>query len=239
MKSVLTKILQIITGIFGILYYGDLLMSSFRGDFSFISLNENIVILLFLIFILGFVLSWKWVNIAGIIIMIWYLGVWINGDFIDRSGGGMDIVLAAPAIYLGALMLLQWYRNSGSPKPSPQQQWRFVLRVFVLNYGLYYIILIFEDIINFTFDLFRIPDIIFPILLCVFLTGFLLSWKHELYAGIVFVIWYVIVLFGTFMYPEFTHKGPFAFIGFVVLLQGLFYIFYHLKYKQGLVQNKH
>jgi len=61
-------------------------------------------------------------------------------------------------------------------------------------------------------------------LLLLFLLGFVLSWKREFQAGLIFLFWYALMLYGTIAYSEFRESGPWILFGFPIFLQGLFYI---------------
>jgi hypothetical protein len=163
--------------------------------------------------------------------MLLNLGVWINGLFID-PGDGMDLVLAVPLIFLGAVSLLGWYKHSRTPLPSSQQQWKFTLRALLLNYVILYGLYMTPYILNGDhIDFLGWPGIQFPIVLGLFIAGCVLSWKYELYAGILFIIWYGVVLYGTLAYFEIQNSGPHVLFGLVILLQGAFYLNYHFRIK--------
>lgn len=229
MKSKSVKILQIIIGVYAVLYLIGFIIPYFTGELSF---SNNILgFLLFLLFMLGFALSWTSKKIAGIIFMVYNLSAWILGLFIDRSGGGLGLVLAVPVLVMGALLYLQWYKTSMTPPPSKQQQWKFILRVLLINYAVLYVIMVFSELTHGAhLDFYNFPAILFPILLLVFLVGFALSWKREYQAGLIFLFWYLIVLFGLTNY-EFRDSGPWGDFGITILLQGIFYIYTHFQYR--------
>ncbi|HOW25013.1 MAG TPA: hypothetical protein PK711_05020 [Bacteroidales bacterium] len=167
--------------------------------------------------------------IAGILLLVLNMGVWINGVFINR-GDGMDLILAVPLLFLGAVSLLGWYKNRQSPPPAKQQQWKFILRVLLINYILLYGLYMAQDFMySDPIDFLTIPGVLFPVLLGLFLAGTILSWKWELYAGIFFLIWYGVVIWGTFGFFEFYNRGPHFLFGVVILLQGIFYLNYHFR----------
>lgn len=163
--------------------------------------------------------------------MIMNLGIWINCLFINRSSK-MDIILALPLLVIGAFLLLGWYRTTGTLLPSKQQRKKFILRVFLINYGILYVIYIVADIIySDAINFLSIPGIILPILLGLFIMGFILSWNYELPAGFFFIVWYCLLLFSSFKYIEILHRGPYALIGITILIHGILYITFHLRKK--------
>ncbi|HOU03038.1 MAG TPA: hypothetical protein PLL94_13315 [Bacteroidales bacterium] len=235
MKLRTAKTLQILTGIYLVLYVIGIVSSLLNSELSFLNLSDNLFLLLFLIFISGFVLCWKQEKIAGIILMIWNAGIWAYGLFLNRhQDGGMFCVMAVPVLVLGTLLILRWYKSSVSPQPSVQQQWKFILRVLLINYLVLYIIVVISEITNGKHtDYFSLPYILFPMLLLIFCTGFILSWKREFLAGLLFIFWYAILTLGSVTSFEFRGSGPWILFGVPILLQGLFYIKNHFQYKPG------
>ena len=144
----------------------------------------------------------------------------------------MIIVLALPILYIGSFFLLEWYKTTKTPKPTEQQQWKFVLRVLLINYAVLYAIVVFSDLsIGKSVDYFNLPFVLYPLLLILFFGGFALSWKKEFYAGFIFLLWYAILLFGFIAYPEFLRSGPWIIAGIVILIQGIIYIKHHYQYR--------
>ena len=78
-----------------------------------------------------------------------------------------------------------------------------------------------------------IPGSILIIEFVLFIIGYILSWKHELKAAILFILWYMILVYLTIQYPEFSRTGPSVLIGFVIIIQSLFYISNHFKFKKN------
>lgn len=116
--------------------------------------------------------------------------------------------------------------------PSEKQQWKYVLRVLIINYAVLYGIAVFSDLsFGKGVDYFSLPYIIFPLLLLIFLVDFLLSWKREFYAGLIFLFWCVVYILGSIVYPEILKAGPWIICGIPILLQGLFYIKNHYEFR--------
>jgi len=171
--------------------------------------------------------------IAGILLMILNAGIWINGLFIHKERG-MDIVMAVPLLLAGAFLLLGWYNTSMISKPTKSRRWKFILSVLLINYlVLYFIYLISEIIFGTAIDFLSIPGIIFPVLLGLFITGFILSWKNELYAGFFFIFWYFLVLFSQLRYGEILHRGPYMMLGITIFIHGILYLYYSVRIKPG------
>ncbi len=169
--------------------------------------------------------------VFGILLMIFNLGIWINGALIHIERG-MDTVLAMLFLVPAAFLLLGWYKNSRITSVTKHQSWKFILNVLLINYAVLYIIYILSDIIyQQAIDFLSIPGIILPLLLGIFATGFILSWKHELYAGLFFLLWYTLVLYGSFQYPEIMSRGPHMQFGIVIFIHGILYIYYYFRMK--------
>jgi hypothetical protein len=169
--------------------------------------------------------------ILGILLIMLNLGIWINGALIHIERG-MDTVLAMPFLVPATFLLLGWYKNSRTIPVTKHQRWKFILNVLLINYAVLYIIYILSDIIyQQAIDFLSIPGIILPLLLGIFAMGFILSWKHELYAGLFFLLWYTLVLYGSFQYAEIMSRGPHMQFGIVIFIHGILYIYYYFRIK--------
>ena len=232
MKSKSKKTLLLTTGVYALFYLAGMITSIYNGELSLSNPIDNYFLALSIIFMGAFVLSWTNEKIAGIIFLVWNAGIWIFDFYLSRSAdSGMIIVLALPVLFIGSLFLLEWYKTTKTPKPREQQEWKFTLRILLINYAVLYAIIVFSDLsIGESVDYFNLPFILYPLLLILFLGGFALSWKKEFYAGFVFLIWYAILFFGFVTYTDFLRSGPWIIAGIVILLQGIFYIKNHFQY---------
>ncbi len=73
---------------------------------------------------------------------------------------------------------------------------------------LYTIVVISELSSENTYNYSSLPFILFPLMFLVFLIGFIFSWKWELQAGFIFLLWYAILFTGSVIYFEFRDSGP-------------------------------
>ena len=78
------------------------------------------------------------------------------------------------------------------------------------------------------------PGIILLLSLVIFLFGFFLSWSRERIAGILFIVWYALILETSFIYGEFGRSGPWFIMGLTVLIQGIIYLTRKNKLKDSL-----
>ncbi len=233
MNTKLTKILRIIIGVFTVLYLGGIVISFLGVDLSFLNLIDYFSLALLLIFVAGFALSWTSVKIAGIILMVWNAGAWILDLCLIRDRDQFFIsIMAVPVMVIGALFLLQWYKTTKVIRSPEQQQWIFILRVLLINYSVLYAIVVLSGLSDGeAIDYFSLPFILYPLLLMIFLVGFVLSWKIEYYAGFIFLFWCAIMLFGSIAYIEFRQSGPWILFGVPILFQGIFYIKHHYQFR--------
>ncbi len=232
-KSRTTKTLQILTSVGAGLYLIGLALSFIFDDLTFINLIDYMTLLLLLVFIAGFALSWTNIKMAGIILMIWNAGVWISELYLFRGEDySMISALASSFMLIGALFLLEWYKTYKKTVPSAKQQWKFILRVLLINYVVLYSIVVFSELYaGEPVDYLSFPFIIYPLLFLIFLMGFLLSWIREFLAGYIFLIWCAILIYANVAYPEVRTLGGWALFSLPILLQGIFYIKNHNKFR--------
>jgi hypothetical protein len=217
------KLQLISTGYFA-LYLAAIVTGFVQHDLSLTTTGDILVIGLFLFFTSGLIISWFSEFAGGIILQIWHILIWIFSLFVWPDAG-MVLVVAFPVLVIGVLLNLSAYKKSGVTGKQEKLRWKFVLRLLLVNYGILYFILMLHDITVAEIpDYGKLPFLLFPVLLLVFITAFSLAWKREFLAGIFLVIWYLIVLFATVQFPTFGNKGPYIMIGFPLFLQGLFYI---------------
>jgi hypothetical protein len=226
-KTRTTRTLQNLTTLGAVLYLFFIAMIVFFDSYPIFKpfgLEE----VLLLIFIAGFALSWTNRKMAaGIIFMIWNAGVWITTLYlIERQDDyAMGSAIASYFMVIGALFLLERYKTSKATVPLKKQQWKYVLRVLLINYAVLYIIVVFSELsVGEPVDYLSFPFIIYPLLFVIFWVGFLLSWKWELIAGYIFLFWFAILIIANIVYSEILHLGPWAAYGLPVMLQGIFYI---------------
>ncbi len=229
MKSKTTRALQIITSAYAALYVAAIVISFFQGELDFSNLLDRLLLLPVLLIIAGAVLSWTNVKVAGIILMVWTTCVWFYDLYLNRGqDSGMVSILAVPVMVMGALFILQWYKTTETTAPPKQLQWKFLLRVLLINYIVLYAIVVLSELLKGkAFDYFSLPFILFPLLLLVFLAGFALAWKREFLAGFIFLLWCAIMIAGSVAYFDFRDSGPWIIFGIPVLLQGIFYLNHH------------
>lgn len=233
MKSKSLRNLRIMTGLYAVLYLTGIVISIYNSELSFQRSIDILFLFLFLLFLSGIPFLWRRVRVAGIIFMVWNAGIWILDLGPGRGNdSGMPSIMAVPAMVIGSFLYLEWYKTFRNPQSSVASNWKFILRVLLINYSvLYTIVVISEQFSDKIYDYFSLPFVLFPILFLVFIIGFIFSWRREFQAGWIFVLWYIILFAGSVGYFEFRDSGPWIMFGIPLLLQGLFYIKNHLWYK--------
>jgi len=233
MKSKSTKSLQIITGVYALLYFALIANAFFQGWGSYLSLFGILWLVFLIIFMVGFALTWTRKKLSGIIFMIWNAGVWIFALIFRLQNDNNDIavigIMAFPVMVIGALFLLEWYKTSEATVPTVQKQWKYILRILLINYAVLYGIAVLSELLfGKPVDYFSFPYIILLLLLLIFLGGFVLSWKNEFLAGFIFLFWFVVYFWGS-TYQIFQ-EGVWIFI-VPMLFQVMFYIKNHYEFR--------
>lgn len=233
-----TKPIQYLTLGYAALYILFIIGSIIEGDYSPLNAEGIGVYLLFVLFIVGFSISWYNGIITGILFLLWNIGMWVVELFFVEKDGGFGIISGIPLIVLGVFFILKGIeKNRGTPLKS-DEEWKTALRLLTTTYTTLYTLVIIDDITgNLEIDFYSTPGIILIILFLIYSVGFIFSWKKELIAGIIFIFWYagVIYIFATNF--VIGNSGPWAYAGFVVFLQGLYYINYWFKLKPKQIQN--
>ena len=234
MKTKSTRTLQILTSVGAALYLFFIAMTIFYDSYPIFKpfdLKEALL----LIFIAGFALAWTNKKMAtGIVFVIWNAGIWIDDLYLHRPEMDYSMISAMASCFMliGAFFLLEWYKASKATVPSQQLQWKFILRVLLINYAVLYSIVAFSELsVGKPVNYFSFPFIIYPLLFLIFLVGFLLSWKREFLAGYIFLSWCAILIFTNVAYSEISALGGWALFGLPILLQGIFYIKNHNKFR--------
>jgi hypothetical protein len=107
-----SKILLVLTSIFGLLYILFIASGSYGSGGS-----EPIVVkLLFLLFLVGYAVVWLDERIGGAVFVLWWAGMWYLGLFVSLEDRGNAVVMGAPLFVLGILFIVSWYRKRGTGK---------------------------------------------------------------------------------------------------------------------------
>lgn len=108
------KILLTITSIYALLYTAMVLgymLFEYTGDE--ISLEGIITGFAFIIFLIGYYLSWKNELIAGIVFVFWWGIMWFLGLFVAETDKGAGVVMGIPVFILSVFFIHYGYRRRG------------------------------------------------------------------------------------------------------------------------------
>jgi hypothetical protein len=226
MKSKSLRYIRTIAVIYAAIYLIGIVSSFYNGELSFHKFKDTLFFVLFIIFLSGIALLWTKERISGIIFMVWNAFIWIYDLQLAREDdSGMISIMTIPVMVIGALLYLEWYKNSRNKQQSVPYQWKFILRVLLINYAVLYTIVVISELFSEkTYDYFSLPFILFPLMLLVFLIGFVFSWEYELQAGFIFLLWYAILLTGSVIYFEFRDSGPWIRFEMNLLQAGSFWV---------------
>jgi hypothetical protein len=217
------KVLKLLASGYLAAYFGGVVIGLIQHDITFTKTADLLVILMLLFFTAGYIISWFNEDAGGIIMQVWHLSIWILGLFVWTDAG--IILLAFPALIIGVLLNLSGYNKSAGGKKTDVQQWKFAFRLLTVNFTVLYFVIILSDLLTKNLpDLMSWPFIIFPVLLAIYISGVILSWTNAIVSGTLFIIWYLIIVTVTIFSPDFTNNGPYALMGFPILLQGMLYL---------------
>ncbi len=233
-----TTLIQYITLAYAVLYVLFILSDNWGKSYNTLTVEDMLVFSLFVLFIIGFSLSWYNKIITGILFLLWNGGMWIVELFLVEKDGGFGIISGIPLIALGVFFILEGIEKNKGTSLKLIEKWKTALQVLISTYTLLYILVIIDDITgNLEIDFYSTPGIILIILFLIYSVGFIFSWKKELIAGIIFIFWYVGVLYVFNTNFLIGDSGPWAYAGVVVLVQGVLYIIYHFEFNAKQIQN--
>lgn len=106
-----TKPIQYLTVVYAILYILFLFTGDFPGAYPSLNTEGIIVYLLFVLFIIGFSISWYNKIITGIIFLLWYIGMLVFELFIVEKDGGFGIISGLPLLVLGIFYVKSGYKT--------------------------------------------------------------------------------------------------------------------------------
>ena len=202
-----------------------------------VAFHDAYVAILFLVYIAGFILSWKKEDVAGSVFLAWLVMLWIGTGFIFVGSDGMELVLGLPALPLGILFMLVGYRKKREEKPAKHVEWSYCLRILTTLYLVLYVIFAASEAgRDGVYYIFSYPDILLLGLFLFFLVGYIFHLAMEHITGFIFIVWYVLLILVSALIPEIGgdgYIGLYAAIGSVILLQGLFYLNYWYNLKPG------
>ena len=245
-----SNVLRYIIGGYGLLYLAMLISEVFSPEYSEGSMvgqaNLITVLFAFVVFLVGIIYSWFNELIAGILICSWHFIVWAF-SLLLWPDAGMVLILIFPMLFPGVLLIRNWYMKKNKKYAAENERTRLTLLLLLINYTAIYLLIVAVNTLSKLFDWTlptRVDDLvlwdytsflglILLFLLVLFGVGALISKRSMLMAGMIFIVWYILVLFLNFSYPEFANSGPWFIFGLVILIQGIFYMVLHIFLQLG------
>ncbi len=213
--------LRILTSVYALFYVLFSVSAISSGEFIF---NQEGIgfFILFLLFIVSFFTSWFNELLTGLLLLLWNVGVWCLELFFEVQSGGFGIVSGLPLIIFGVFFILKGWEKRKGVRLNSDEKWKIGLKILVITFSALYLIVVISNLTgNLTIDYLKSPGIFLILLLILYFTGFMLYWKNEFYAGILFVIWYLGVIIVYLTSFEFSNSGPWGIAGVVILITGL------------------
>jgi hypothetical protein len=199
------KIIQVILSIYAFLFLAYLILP-FLPQFDIYTYDspagKNKTFLTFVAFLLVYLLSWRNRDIAGMLLIVGYIGS-ILLDALLENLRLEAVILGFPVLIIGIFMVRDWYRqllNLLASIYTLYQVWRTLT---------YFIVII---------DIPLVDQIIITGLLSVWIFGFIFIWKKPVLAGWIFILWFLFLL-GTIITDRGGLELPLA--GVVIGLPGL------------------
>ncbi|HMU44076.1 MAG TPA: hypothetical protein PKA80_12310 [Ignavibacteriaceae bacterium] len=116
-----SRILLILTSLYGLLYLIFIIISfipSSEGSpvsgtvpFDPFDFEQIVVKLFFVLFLVGYFILWKNEGLAGLIFVIWWIGMWYLGFFVAQHDRGASVIMGFPLFVLAILLIISWYRK--------------------------------------------------------------------------------------------------------------------------------
>ncbi len=102
-----SKVLLILTSLYGLLY----LIFIASGSYGSSGSEPLVVKLLFVLFLVGYLITWKNEGLGGLIFVVWWIGMWYLGLFVAEHDRGSGIAMGFPLFVLAILFIISWYRK--------------------------------------------------------------------------------------------------------------------------------
>ena len=115
-KKIFPSVLHLLTFIYGLLYLiffiGSFLPSEINGFIEEpFNLEGILVKLLFVVFLIGFLTSWKREGLAGLIFIFWWIGMWYLALFVVKIDRDAGVVMGIPLFIIGIAFIIKWHNK--------------------------------------------------------------------------------------------------------------------------------
>jgi hypothetical protein len=102
-----SRVLLILTSLYGLLYLA-LIVAGYFGPSD---PEDDVVRFLFVLFLVGYIITWKNEGLGGLIFVLWWIGMWYLGLFVAQTDRGAAIVMGFPLFVLAVLFIIAWYKK--------------------------------------------------------------------------------------------------------------------------------
>ncbi len=103
------RILLIIYAIFYLIFITDYFFPT--NAVNSWDIENSALKILFVIFVIGYVISWKNELAAGVIFLLWFIGMCYENFFLCTSDCGAGIAMGIPLLILGILLIINAKRK--------------------------------------------------------------------------------------------------------------------------------
>lgn len=100
-----TKPIHYFTIAYAVLYILFVISGSFPGSYPNLNSEGIFVYLLFILFLVGFSISWSNKMLTGVIFLVWYGGMLILELLVVEKDGGFGIITGIPLLVLGIFFI--------------------------------------------------------------------------------------------------------------------------------------
>ncbi len=106
-----TKPIHYFTIAYAVLYILFIISGSFNGAYPDLNSEGIFVYLLFILFLVGFAISWSNKILTGVIFLIWYGGMLILELLVVEKDGGFGIISGIPLLILGIFFIINGFKS--------------------------------------------------------------------------------------------------------------------------------
>ncbi len=202
---------------------------AFPIDFS--DFNQYTLSVLILAVLLVVLISLRWPKPAGYLYLLTYVAMMVMVRFVWDDG--IPIVsVGFPMLPFGVFYVLYGHVVSGGPFPDTDEQWKRGLRLSMTVITVIYLMGMVAEMIRTNYEFWSKPYyFMFPLLL-LFLIAFILSWRNEMVAGSLLMLWYLGVIILSEASPWIGENvGPFKIYSFPGAVMGFLFLVYWYRIK--------
>ena len=110
-----SKILLILTSVYALLY----ILLMVERQYGTAGSEPTVVMILFGLFLVGYVVVWMNEGLGGAIFAVWWIGMWYLGLFVAQSDRGAGVVMGAPLFVLAILFICAWRKKRNAASSAP------------------------------------------------------------------------------------------------------------------------